>query len=176
MISHPSQRIGVFVDVQNMYYSSRNLYNSHTNFEEILNTAVQDRQLIHAFAYTIKIDSSDEQKFFDALTNRGFQVKQKELQTYLNGNKKGDWDVGITVDAIIMAPKLDVVSLVTGDGDFIPLVRHLHNLGCMVEVLSFRNTTSTKLIEECDYFINLEHDEAKYLIERPEKTDTSTDH
>jgi uncharacterized protein (TIGR00288 family) len=173
MFKHKDQRIGVFVDVQNMYYSSRNLYEKHVNFGEILETSVKGRQLIRAISYVIKADNQEEQKFFGALDKLGFEVRQKDLQTYLSGTKKGDWDVGIAIDAIIMAPKLDVVTLVTGDGDFTPLVNYLRYMGVIVEIVGFGSTTSNRLLEAADDFIDLEQDVDRYLLDRVAKRETN---
>ena len=130
MVQHKQQRVGVFVDVQNMYYSAKNLYSAKVNFREILREAVKNRNLIRAIAYVIKADVRDEQNFFDALGKMGYEVKAKDLQIFLGGNKKGDWDIGIAMDTIELAPKLDTVVLISGDGDFVPLIRHLkHALG-----------------------------------------------
>ena len=164
MIKHKDQRIGVFVDVQNMYYSARNLFDSKVNFAKVLETAVADRKLIRALAYVIKSDSGEEQAFFDALGNQGFEVQMKDLQVFVGGMKKGDWDVGIAVDAFKMAHSLDVIILVTGDGDFIPLVKYLQYHGNQVEVIAFSETTSSKLVEACDNFVDLSSDKRKYLI------------
>lgn len=173
MLKHKDQRMGVFVDVQNMYYSSRNLYGKHVNFGKILNHTVKGRQLIRAIAYVIRADNSEEQKFFGALDKMGFEVRQKELQTYLSGTKKGDWDVGIAIDAIIMAPKLDVVTLVTGDGDFTPLVDYLRYMGVIIEIVGFGTTTSSRLLESANDFIDLEQVEENFLIERVVKKEDS---
>ncbi len=166
MFKHKDQRMGVFVDVQNMYYSSRNLYGKHVNFGKILENTVKGRQLIRAIAYVIKADNQEEQKFFGALDKMGFEIRLKELQTYLSGTKKGDWDVGMAIDAIIMAPKLDVVTLVTGDGDFTPLVDYLRYMGVIVEIVGFGETTSSRLLDSADDFIDLDQDADRYLINR----------
>lgn len=164
MIKHSEQRVGVFVDVSNMYHSARNLYKSKVNFKEVLKQAVADRKLIRATAYVVKTENEDEYSFFEALSQQGFEVKMKDLQIFAGGMKKADWDVGIAMDAVKMASKLDVIILVTGDGDFIPLVNYLQSsFGCLVEVMSFRQTTSSKLIEEADDFINLS-DDKNYLL------------
>ncbi|MBI5621467.1 NYN domain-containing protein [Candidatus Falkowbacteria bacterium] len=165
MTKHLDQRVGVFVDTQNMYWSAKNLYKANVNFKEILKTAVAGRKLIRAIAYVIKSESRDEVGFFDALDKQGFEVASKDLQIFFSGVKKGDWDVGIAVDAIKMADKLDAVVLVCGDGDFIPMVKYLQeNKGCFVEVLAFGKTTSSKLIEAADDFINMDDNPGKYLI------------
>lgn len=164
MLKHKEQRVGVLVDVSNMYHSAKNLYKRRVNFKEILQDAVAERKLIRATAYVVKTEGEEEMAFFEALSLQGFEVKMKDLQVFAGGMKKGDWDVGITVDAMKLAPKLDVIILVTGDGDYIPLVNYLQNTtGCLVEVMGFRQTTSAKLIEESDDFINLS-DNRKYLL------------
>ncbi|MDD5031539.1 MAG: NYN domain-containing protein [Patescibacteria group bacterium] len=163
MIKHEEQRVGVFVDVSNMYHSAKNLYSKKVNFKEILKDAVAGRKLIRATAYVIKTESEEELPFFEALSQQGFEVKMKDLQIFAGGMKKADWDVGIAVDAIKLGDKLDVIVLVSGDGDYLPLMSYLQNTkGCLVEVMAFRQTTSSKLIEESDDFTNLS-DNRKYL-------------
>lgn len=164
MIKHKEQRVGVLVDVSNMYHSAKNLYSRKANFKEILIKAVSGRKLIRATAYVIKTENKDEMNFFEALSQQGFEVKMKDLQVFAGGAKKGDWDVGITIDAIKLADKLDVVILVSGDGDYLPVVSYLqNNKGCLVEVMAFRRTTSSKLVEEADDFTDL-GSSRKFLI------------
>lgn len=163
MSKHKEQRIGVFVDVQNMYHSAKNLFNSRVNYKEVLRQAVSDRRLIQAHAYVIKSQAPEEQGFFDVLESQGFNIRIKDLQIFAGGAKKGDWDVGIAIDAIKLADKVDAIVLVTGDGDFVPLVRYLQeNKGCQVEVMAFQESSSAKLIEEVDDFTNLS--EKKFLL------------
>lgn len=162
IVKHKSQRVGVFVDVQNMYYSARQIYQQKTNFAEILKRAVAGRNLIRAFAYVIRADIEEEKNFFDALSKIGYEVRAKDLQIFYGGAKKGDWDVGIAMDLIRMAPKLDTIVLVSGDGDFTDLVRYVQSVGCRVEVMSYRKTASNMLIDEADEFIPL--DDKSFLI------------
>lgn len=165
MIKHKDQRVAVFVDVQNMYYSAKNLYGGFVNFGQVLLTAVADRPLIRAFAYVIKADLEQEKGFFEALTKQGFEIRVKDLQVFPGGIKKGDWDVGIAVDAVILSEKVDTVVLVTGDGDYVPLVEFLkNNKGCRVEIVAFGKTTSSRLIEAADDFTDIEKDLRRYLI------------
>jgi len=165
MSMHSDQRVGVFVDVSNMYYSAKNLYGAKVDFGKVLQLAVSDRKLIRAFAYVIKADVGAEKEFFDALEKRGFEVRTKDLQVFFGGAKKGDWDVGIAMDAIRLADKVDVIVLVTGDGDFVALVDYLkNNKGCRVEVVGFERTTSSLLINSADAFSSLEKDPEKILI------------
>lgn len=168
-IDYSAQRIGIFVDTQNVYHSAKNLFSSRANFGKLLEVAVGERKLIRAIAYVIRSKSHDEETFFEALANHGFEVKLKDLQIFFGGMKKADWDVGIAIDAVKMADRLDAVILVSGDGDFIPLVNYLkENRGCRVEVMSFKETTSSKLIEAADKFVDLSAYKRKFLIKKYE--------
>jgi uncharacterized LabA/DUF88 family protein len=164
MTMQKEQKVGVFVDVQNLYYSAKNIYKAKVNFKNILADAVKGRRLIRAIAYVIKADVKDEANFHEALENMGFEVHAKDLQIFFGGNKKGDWDVGIAMDTIRVAPKVDTVVLISGDGDFTDLVSHLKSLGCRVEVMAFGKTSSSKLIQEADHFTNFDEFPKKYLI------------
>ena len=163
MIKHEEQRVGILVDVSNMYHSAKNLYNRRVNFKQILTQAVASRKLVRATAYVIKSDNDDEMSFFEALDQQGFEVRMKDLQTFASGSKKGDWDVGIAVDAIKLSDKVDVIVIVSGDGDYLPLVTYLQNKGCLVEIAAFRKTCSSRLAEEADDFIDLSSSR-KFLI------------
>ncbi len=163
---YKEQRIGIFVDVQNLYYSARNVYKSKVDFRSILKEAIKGRSLIRAIAYVIRADVKDEENFFDALKNLGYEVKEKDLQVFYGGAKKGDWDIGIAMDMIELAPKLDTIILVSGDGDFVPLLRHVkHAMGCYVEVMAFGKSSSQKLIEEADSYFDLDSDAQKFLMQ-----------
>jgi uncharacterized LabA/DUF88 family protein len=161
---HKAQRVGVFIDVQNLYYSAKQFYHAKVNFAHILKTAVSGRQLIRAIAYVIKADIKEESNFFDALTKIGYDVRSKDLQTFYTGAKKGDWDVGIAMDIMRMADKLDVVVLVSGDGDFKDLLEHCKALGCRTEVIAFKKTTSSRLFNEAEEFHDLGKELNKSLI------------
>jgi len=163
-LKHPDQRVGVFIDVQNMYYSAKNLYNKKVNFGNIVKEAVAGRKLIRAIAYVVRTETKDEQPFFEALYNLGIETREKDLQVYSSGFKKADWDVGLAVDAIRLAPSLDALVIVSGDGDYLPLVEYLQSNGKQVEAVAFGDTTSSKLIESVDCFFNLGEDTDKYLI------------
>ncbi len=164
MIKHKEQRVAVLVDVSNMYHSAKNLYNKKVNFKEVLKESVAGRKLIRAVAYAIRTESEEENPFFEALSGQGFEVRMKDLQIFAGGAKKADWDVGIAMDAIKMADKVDVIVIVSGDGDYIPLLTYIQNTkGCLVEVVGFRQTTSSALIEAADDFLNLS-DDKKFLL------------
>jgi len=167
---YKEQRVGVLVDVQNMYYSAKYSYKAKVNFAAILREALQGRKLIRAIAYAVKADMKDEENFFDALRNIGFEVKKKDLQVFFGGAKKADWDIGIAMDAIELAPKLDVIVIVSGDGDFVPLLQHLKRaMGCRVEVIAFGKSSSSKLREEADSFLDMDKQPRKFLISMPIK-------
>ena len=170
---YANQRVGIFVDVQNLYHSAKNLYHGRVNYAELMKHLVGDRQLIRAMAYVVKSEGiepqrsertpvrahvpardrdeessemSSEAAFFEALEKAGLELRMKDLQIYAGGMKKGDWDVGMAVDAIRMSEFLDVIILVTGDGDFIPLVDYLKwGNGRLVEVAAFRRSASSKI-------------------------------
>lgn len=167
MTKHKAQRVAVLVDAANMYHSAKNLYKRRVNFKEVLKTAVAERQLVRAIAYVIRgAANEDEENFFEALSNQGFEVVIKDLQVFHGGARKADWDVGIAIDAIKLSDSVDVVVLVSGDGDYVPLVEYLQAAkGCRVEIMAFRQTTSSKLIEQVDEFISLS-DNRKFLIGR----------
>ncbi|KKU20814.1 MAG: hypothetical protein UX31_C0027G0002 [Candidatus Nomurabacteria bacterium GW2011_GWA1_46_11] len=159
------QKVGVFVDAQNMYHSAKNLYKSRVNFGEVLKIAVGGRQLIRAFVYAIRTETGEEKEFLEALKNFGYELKVKDLQIFPGGMKKGDWDVGMAIDAVILADKIDVAVLVEGDGDFIPLVDYLKtNRGVKVEVISFKRSTSAKLIEAANNYTDLEEIKDRVLF------------
>lgn len=165
VIKHLEQRVGVYIDTQNLYHSAKNIYHSKVNFGKILEEAVGGRRLVRAVAYVIATESGEENAFFEALTKMKIETKVKDLQIFGSGAKKADWDVGLAIDAVKMAPKLDAVILVTGDGDFVPLVEYLQmNEGCQVEVVSFGKSTSSKLIEAADHFMDLDESAQKFLL------------
>jgi uncharacterized LabA/DUF88 family protein len=158
------QRVGIFVDTQNLYYSAKNLYGAKVDFRKVLEVGLNQRQLIRAIIYVIKADIPEEENFFEALRNIGYEVKIKELRTYYDGTKRGDWDMGIAIDTIKMADKLDTVVLVSGDGDFVALVEHLKARGNRVEVMAFGKSTSSDLRRATNDFIDLDIDHENYLI------------
>ena len=154
----------ILIDVQNMYHSAKNLYDARVNFAEILKLAVSGRKLVRAFAYVVRTKTGEEKPFFDALIKLGFETRVRDLQEFYGGMKKADWDVGITVDAIKSAPGVDVIVLVSGDGDFIQLVEYLKNQGKRAEVIAFGKSASSRLKETADEFIDLGETPEKWII------------
>lgn len=165
VIKHKEQRVGIFIDTQNLYHTAKNLYKAKVNFGEMVKTAISDRVLIRAVAYVITTESGEEHAFFEALEKIGIETKTKDLQVFWGGAKKADWDVGLAIDAVKIAPKLDTVIIASGDGDFIPLIEYLKiNEGCQVEVISFGRSSSSKLKEIADDFIDMDENPHKFLI------------
>lgn len=164
-IKPKEQRVEVLIDVQNLYYSARNLYQSKVNFGEVLKTGIAGRKFIRAFAYVVRTKTGEEKPFFEALEKLGIETRVRDLQEFYGGAKKADWDVGIVIDAIRTAPTLDVIVLCSGDGDFIPLVEYLKNQGKRVEVMAFGKSASSRLIEVADEFTNLD-DDHKFLLRK----------
>ena len=165
VIKHSDQRVAIFIDTQNLYHSAKNLYNSKVNFGRVLSEALAGRKLIRALAYVITTEAGDETQFFEALTKIGIETKTKDLQIFFGGSKKADWDVGMAVDAIRIAPKVDTIILATGDGDFAPLVVFLkEHFGVQVEVISFGRSSSSKLKEVTEDFIDMCDHPEEFLI------------
>ena len=164
-IKHKEQRVGVLIDVQNMYHSAKNLYGARVNFREILRTAVSGRKLVRAVAYVVTTEAGEEKAFFEALEKAGIEIKSKELQIFPGGMKKADWDIGMAVDAIKLSRLCDAIVLVTGDGDFVPLLEYLKGgWGGQVEAIAFDKSASARLKECADDFIDLGSNPKKYLI------------
>ncbi len=164
VIRHPDQRVAVIIDTQNLYHSAKNLYKSKVNFGEVVKAAVQNRKLIRATSYVVNTEGGEESAFFDALTKVGIEIKTKDLQIFYGGAKKADWDVGMAVDAIKLAQKMDAIIFATGDGDFIPAVEYIKSLGCQVEAITFGRSSSSGLRAAVDDFIDLDEDPKRFLI------------
>jgi uncharacterized LabA/DUF88 family protein len=150
--------VGIFVDVQNMFYSAKNLYHGRLDFEKFLNLALQERKLIRATAYIVKTPEIDQSKFINLLKNNEYVVKTLDLKTGMNGYAKGNWDVGIVMDIFELADKVDVIALASGDGDFVPLVKYLQKRGIRVEVYAFTYNTAIDLKDCADMFYPLQED------------------
>jgi len=165
VIKHKEQRVGVLIDVQNMYHSAKNLYKARVNFREILRTAVAGRKLVRAVAYVVTTETGEEKAFLEALGKAGIEIRTKELQIFPGGMKKADWDIGMAVDAVKLSNLCDAIVLVTGDGDFVPLVEYLKGAwGGQIEVIAFSKSASARLKEIADDFVDLSKDSGKYLI------------
>jgi len=157
-----AEHVGVFVDVQNMYYGARQLQGK-LDFDALLQAAVRDRRLVQAHAYVVESKEIDQSGFITMLQQRAIDVRTKTLTVRADGSMKGDWDMEIALDILDAAPRLDVVVLVSGDGDFTALVNHLKRSGPVVEVIGWPRTTAKSLIEAADRFQPLDR---KFMIRR----------
>ncbi len=165
VIKHKDQRVAVLIDVQNLYHSAKNLYGGRANFKEILKTAIAGRVLVRALGYVIKTETGEEAPFFKALTDMGIETKEKDLLIFHGGAKKADWDVGMTIDAVRLAETyINTLVIVTGDGDFVPLVEYLKAKGVQAEVVAFGRSTSSRLKDAADDFYDLDTNPRKYVI------------
>ena len=164
VIRHNEQRVAILIDTQNLYHSAKNLYKAKVNFGAVVKAALGNRKLIRAVSYVVNTESGEETPFFEALEKVGIEIKTKDLQIFYGGAKKADWDVGMAVDAIKLAHKVDAIVLVTGDGDFIPLVEYVKSQGCQVEAITFGRSASGKLRETVDDFIDMDENPHQYLI------------
>ncbi len=164
VVKHPDQRVAVLIDTQNLYHSAKNLYKCKVNFAGVLKTALGGRKLIRALSYVVNTESGEELPFFEAMEKIGIEIKTKDLQIFYGGAKKADWDVGLAVDAIKLSAKVDAIVLVTGDGDFLPLVEYLKSQGCQVEGITFGRSASAKFKEKVDDFIDMDEHPQEFLI------------
>lgn len=164
IVRHPEQRVAILIDTQNLYHSAKNLYRAKVNFEAVVKEALGGRKLIRAISYVVTTESGEESAFFEALGKVGIEVKTKDLLIFFGGAKKADWDVGMAVDAIKLAHKVDAIILATGDGDFVPLVEYVKSQGCQVEAISFGRSSSSRLKEVVDDFIDIDQNPKQYLL------------
>jgi uncharacterized LabA/DUF88 family protein len=159
-----AQRIGIFVDVQNMFYSAKILHQSKLDYGRLIREITGDRYLVRAVAYIVHKPDVDQAGFHDALMRFGYELRIKELKIRQDpdgqgrGTAKGDWNVGLTVDVMSLAPKLDTIALVTGDGDYVPLAEALKAHGCRVEVYGFERATASELAQAADQYVPIRED------------------
>jgi uncharacterized LabA/DUF88 family protein len=161
---HPGQRVAVLADAQNLYHTARSLYSQNIDYAALLDAAVQDRQLSRAIAYVIKANAPEEETFFEALADIGFETRIKDIKTFGDGSKKADWDVGMSLDAVTLANHVDTIVLCTGDGDFSRLCTHLRHEGVRAEVMAFEESTAEELIEVADSFTDMSGDTGRFLL------------
>ncbi|MHC4916693.1 MAG: LabA-like NYN domain-containing protein [Planctomycetota bacterium] len=150
------QRVGLFVDVQNMFYSAKHLYQAKINYRRLLEDLSGGRQLVRAVAYLVTKPEVDQTAFVDALTRLGYEIKIKYLKIRPDGSAKGDWAMELSLDVMAMAPRLDTVVLVTGDGDYVPLIDRLKVMGVRTEVVGFPQNTATELMNSAHAFVAID--------------------
>ncbi len=142
-------RVGIFVDVQNMYYAARE-HGARLDFGALMSDATRDRRLVRAIAYVVCNPDIDQSGFLAMLQQRNYEVRRKDLRIRQDGSSKADWDMEIALDILAMAPDLDVVVLVSGDGDFAPLIARVKQMGPRVECYSFPGSTGREILETAD--------------------------
>lgn len=164
--------LGILVDVQNMYHTSKLAIGAKVSYERLIRLIKGERGLVRAFAYIV--DSAvNQDNFINHLYAAGFDVRRKPMLERSDGSRKADWDVGITIDAVKLGAKCDVIALVSGDGDFVPLVDYLSSRGIRVELYSFYDYTSNNLIRHSDQFFplteSIAYDVEEDVVERSEE-------
>lgn len=146
-------RIAIFVDVQNIYYTTRDTYGRSFDYRRFWDRISTQGEIVSANAYAISRDDPRQQKFQDALRHIGFEVKLKPFIQRHDGSAKGDWDVGITIDVMAIAPEVDTVILLSGDGDFDMLLTKISkDYGVLTEVYGVPNLTAGSLINAANLF------------------------
>lgn len=151
------EKIAIFVDVQNIYYTTRQIYQRHFNYNSFWMAATANREVVAAFAYAIDKGDSKQQGFQQILRNIGFEVKLKPYIQRSDGSAKGDWDVGITLDVVEFAPQVDVVILLSGDGDFDLLLEKIRRIyGVSTQVYGVPALTAPSLVNASDQFIPID--------------------
>jgi uncharacterized LabA/DUF88 family protein len=151
------EKVAIFADVQNIYYTTRQIYQRHFNYSAFWTQATANREVIAAFAYAIDKGDSKQLGFQQILRNIGFEVKLKPYIQRSDGTAKGDWDVGITLDVIEYAAKSDVIILLSGDGDFDQLVNKVRSsYRVTTEVYGVPALTAPSLINAANRFIAID--------------------
>ena len=152
-------KVVVFVDVQNIYYTTKQIYNCHFNYNAFWAKATSNREVVKAIAYAVERGDEKQKQFQNILKGIGFELKLKPFLQRRDGSAKGDWDVGITLDVMEYAKKSDVVVLASGDGDFDLLVQKIRqDFGVAVEVYGVTQLTATSLINAASRFVSIEDD------------------
>jgi len=165
IIKQQDQRVGIFIDAQNLYHTAKHIYKRKVNFANVVKDVLAGRSLVRAIAYVITTENEDEKAFLGALNKAGIETKSKDLQIFYDGSKKADWDIGLAIDCVSMAPKLDAIVIISGDGDFVPLCEFLrYHHGVQVEVATFGQSASSSLKAVADDFLDLSVHPKKYLM------------
>ena len=146
-------KTAIFVDVQNIYYTTRDQFGRSFNYKWFWDQIESKGEIVKANAYAIDKGDEKQQKFQHALKTIGFNVKLKPYILRSDGSKKGDWDVGITIDVLDAADMVDKIILLSGDGDFDLLIQKvIDKYGCIVDVYGVKNLTANSLIESASKF------------------------
>ncbi|MSP28221.1 MAG: NYN domain-containing protein [Methylococcales bacterium] len=158
------EKVAIFVDVQNIYYTTKQVYQRHFDYQRFWNQATANREVVAAIAYAIDKGDSKQRGFQQILRHIGFEVKLKPYIKRSDGSAKGDWDVGITLDVMELATQVDVIILLSGDGDFDLLLHKVNQSdGVSPEVYGVPALTAPSLINAAHRFIAIDD---KLLLSR----------
>jgi uncharacterized LabA/DUF88 family protein len=146
------ERIAIFVDSQNLYYSARMGYAAKVNYEKLLKLITENRNLIKAYAYIVQAPDGDVKPFATSLERIGYIVKIKDVRTRSDGSAKANWDMGMALDILGILDRVDTIILASGDGDFVPLVDFIKTKNKRVEIFAFAENTAYDLKEKADKF------------------------
>ena len=153
------EKVNIFVDVQNIYYTTKQIYNSHFDYNAFWKKVTSNREVVKAIAYGIDRGDEKQKQFQNILRGIGFEIKLKPYIQRSDGSAKGDWDVGITIDVMEHAKDADVVVLASGDGDFDLLLSKVRNdFGVSAEVYGVADLTARSLINSASKFIPIERE------------------
>ncbi len=153
------KKIAIFVDVQNIYYTTRQAYGRQFNYRKFWERIGYEGEITRATAYAIARNDDKQIKFQDALKHIGFEVKLKPFIQRSDGSAKGDWDVGITIDVMEAAKEVDIVVLLSGDGDFDLLLEKIRkDYGVTAQVYGVPALTANSLINAADSYQRIEND------------------
>ena len=153
------EKVNIFVDIQNIYYTTKQIYNSHFDYNAFWKKVTSNREVVKAIAYGIDRGDEKQKQFQNILRGIGFEIKLKPYIQRSDGSAKGDWDVGITIDVMEHAKDADVVVLASGDGDFDLLLSKIRNdFGVSAEVYGVADLTARSLINSASKFIPIERE------------------
>jgi len=165
------ERIGIFVDIQNVYYGAKDNFKKKIDFKVLLENCLKGRKLVTANAYVINNLSIDNKNFVSLLQKLGYTIKDKDLKVRTDGSSKGNADIEMAIDIINEKDRMDTVALISGDGDFVPLVEFLKEKNIDVEVYSFsvnKNSTAFDLKESATRFFEIDE---SYLFRKKDNND-----
>lgn len=151
-----TERIALFVDVQNIYYTTRQTFGCHFNYQAFWDQLTAGREVVRAVAYAIDRGDAAQMNFQRILHNIGFEVRLKPFIQRRDGSAKGDWDVGITIDLLDAAPEADIVVLASGDGDFDLALERVKRSGAQAWAFGVEALTAQALIKAADSFIAID--------------------
>lgn len=147
------EKIAVFVDVQNIYYTVKEKFHCHFNYSVFWQDIMARGQIVKAYAYAIDRQDKKQIQFQQVLYNIGFEIKLKPYIQRRDGSAKGDWDVGITIDVLDIAPSVDTVILLSGDGDFDLLLEKIkRDYNVSAQVYGVPGLTAESLIKSASRY------------------------